>query len=324
VVTKHLDFYGRSALEADWYEDQLAGIETTFGDQLEMPHLRFVDHGEPACDPYCLDDDGAPMIACSSLDGDCNLRVAQLAADTLGRGPLLLRDGLAEVLAGGVGDADFFTGPVHRDALDPEALLDDETYTALRRDADPFDWEVQTRLPAADLVRYLVDLDPAAFIAIYRGGTPAGGWAATLSGWRASPETSGRRYRIPLAECAEDRDLAFEPASLDTFDVVPAYAPDVGEPMYRGVVASFVLHASAVVQVEVHSGVGGDAYFRVETCDPSNAPRFVVTRADSGGPIALGHSELPEGRYFIIAGSDGSVGPRTEGVFVKLIEKVSP
>jgi len=324
LATRHFVFHDVSRLEADWYEHLVSGAEVYFDGALSVPRIHYVGHGHGDCPaPYCLDDEGEVGVFCSPLDGDCPARVAAVMADTLGPAPALLRDGLIEVLAGGLGDSDVLDGEIDRGSLDVAALLDDGTYTAARASIDPLRWELASARPAADLVRFLMDRDPRGFAVLYgrahdlAAWRAVGGLDAVTAAWRASPPRRGRRFRLPLAECASPRVPA-PPAASEVFVMAPIYARDVDAPPRRAAIGTFVVPQPSSVLVEVQSTVGGRAHFRVEPCANSAAPRFVLTRDQAEGPVAAATADLPAGRYFVVAGSDGPTFSPSELLRVKL------
>lgn len=318
-ATAHFDCSDIEPDVANWFEQQVAGAELYLGEDVifDRARLRGVGHG--ACPPpYCTDEVGISTIACSTLEGDCPAHVAAWMADQLGPSSRLLRDGLVEVLAGGIGDADVFFGEIDRETIDVDNLLEDARYDEAERTTTPFRWLLKFQRPGADLVRHLLEQDRARFLRQFRGAQPIE--AAELEAWRSSPARRGRGYRLPFAECAPERSIDEGLSLVTPFIVSPLYAPDVDEQMWmvRAAVASFEVPFDTLVRVQTLSGVGATAYFRVEPCGDVSAPRFVVTRDEANGPSAVGEARLPAGRYFIVAGSDGSPAAADERISLTL------
>jgi hypothetical protein len=323
VVTDHFEFFGVGAGQRDWYEAYARSFDA---ERFLGPGSRIRVYGYERADcprPYCVEE-GFPTIACHALTGDCMRLLARVLVDRV-RMPLLFRDAFVEVASGGLGHGDGGDLEVDRSRIDMARLMDDREYTsALALSGDSVGWQHDVERPAADFVRFVIDRlgGAAAFETFEAGLDPSaweafGGLEAALGAWRTSGPRVGRIYRLPLAECAIAYRYPLGHSLVPTYFQSLIYAPEAREQFNRVATANFEIPADTLVTVEVDSGVGAPPFFRVEGCDDVDPGPFMATRAESVGSAVVGSMALPAGRYFVVAGSDGTPAEAPEAIAVK-------
>jgi len=307
--TDHFELYGVSPAQAAWYEAFAVEYEAWRG--VTVPPTRVFQDTRPICpSPECTNN-GRLTVACSAVDGDCMPNLAATLTDHFGVMPLVFRNGMIEVLAGGVGHGDLLDYELDR-AVDLPGLVDDETYqTDLASHGSP-SWVFTVGYPAADFVRFVVDtLGPASGSRALEVPGDAARWgelgdlAGALEKWRGQPATIGRMYRLPLVECAAANRIGLGASSVPTMVPGILYAPDLAQLVLLGRIAvgNFELAASDQVTISVTSTIHASPFFRVESCGDQDPGRFVAS--EGTGATVSGRADLPAGRYFVIAGSNG-------------------
>lgn len=141
-----------------------------------------------------------------------------------------------------------------------------------------------------------------------------------VADWRRSPQTSGRMSRLALAECSSARRIGVGAVNLRIEHQAPIYAPDLLDSISRFGIANFVVVRESKVRVVVRSSVHGSPFFRVETCGEQDPGAFVNMFDGIVDYSVAGEAKLPEGTYFIVAGSWGNVSGagQTEAIEIEV------
>lgn len=323
-----LEFVDVSDANEAWYRTYLVELERRLP---ALPPLVIYGYGHGACEaPYCQDDD-TRIVACSPASGDCIPSVATAIVDTL-KLPRAFRDGLIEVLAGGIAHGDAVDLEIDR-GVDVWSMLDDGVYLEHRRGVSDLVWHVRTAWPIADLVRFIVDelgwddgLQLLQDADQEEAWEIVGGFDNAVSRWRALPPRRGRGFRLPLVECASAGSAVIGDQLVEAHIPSLMFAPDLAADawMIRTAITGFVLGEDTNVEVTVRSGVSGNPFFRTEGCDV-DAARFVRTRNQAVDHVVTGQALLGRGRYFIVAGSDsggdGIAGTPPESIGIHFREE---
>ncbi len=321
-----IEFISVSEAQQRWYTTYVDELEATFRGALIVPPLRIYGYEKPtSCPaPYCVED-ARVTIACSDVTRQCIPRLAAALVDQLGPAPLLFRDGLVEVLVGGVGHPDWFDDEIIRSDLNVSAMLSDETYLSERARTDDLRWVHRVVRPAADFTRFLIDeLGPdelakrLVLTSTVEDWDDLGGLENLVERWHGAPARYGRMFRLPLAECARAHRVSLGYDTLPTMLVGLIHAPDLAEPIDRSTVVNFRLETPGTLRVVVESAVDARPFFRVEPCGEEDHGPFYRGRDEAFDTVVTGDAQLPAGSYFLLAGSDGSPASLGEPVLLKL------
>lgn len=317
VFTKHLELYNVMGDQPRWYETFVQSVEDWSGKQ--MPRMRLYQHfAPPGCArPYCIDD-GMVTVVCDDLRRECMAALSAALVDEMGAMPLLFRESLVELLAGGIGHGDVFYVPLDRTRLDVDAMLMDRTYLEAKQRVEAaewggIEWTLAVHYPAGDLARFIIDtLGPRDGIALLRRAADPAAWEqlggrdAALKRWRASRAVRGRMFRLPLTECSTAyRISSGDNSPLPVLVQGILHVPDLDYSMSRFGVGNFELEEEAEVSVSVMSSVHGNPFFRVEPCSGADPGPFFNMGTNIIEHTATASMELPAGRYFVVAGSFG-------------------
>jgi hypothetical protein len=312
VVTDHFIVYGGPEGQADWLEVQYRALSSELGFSLTKPVIyRF--SGESSCTTasYC-NNATAFELNCLSRDyhRDCPFRLAQLYADQIGIAPDFLRDGLAEVIAGGIAHS---YAPERPDLFAVVEYFDDESYNAVREPLRPLD-RVGIHEGVGRFVRTMMDeLTLDGFLEFYReASTDREMWkretGRSIEEWTAlaaseTPEyTTDRSYRLPFGECLA-REIASGALEYGNVRTAPRiYSPRQPYRHRGGEAFSFFLGEASEVTLRV---VASDQpYFLIEPCSEPMASDFSVGLGYwATWSVVEDRATLPPGRYFMIAGA---------------------
>lgn len=337
IVTQHLEVYGATRYQAERYEHFVDGIERLL--MIQVAPMRIHQGVVPRCDGrYCVED-GLLNVYCDDLRLECIPALATAIIDQVPdiSLPLLFRDGLVDLLAGGFGHGDVLDHDVERSKIEMLRLRDDVAYQSSRdsTEAQPFGdltWRAGTIYPAGDFARFVIDElgAPAALRALRDSRTLGnwghlGGFEFALEAWRGSPTRTGRMYRLPLVECDPVYRMPIGAFELPVMVQGVIFAPDLLESISRFGVANFTIESRAEVTITVTSSVGGNPFFRVESCGTQDPGPFLnMSDNVTNYSVSMTATLEPE-TYFLVAGSwtgeSYAVAERPEHLFIEALPR---
>jgi hypothetical protein len=320
-------FEGLSQETARWHLARYADFAATFGVTLP-PDVKITmrSGGAPSsCSTHIVPGDfeyhfcavsNGYLLECPTDVRECPLRLAEIFADMAGIRSQFLRDGLAEVLAGGVtapGPFDLDWPDLRRDVI---ALLDDATYASKLEaaySAYQDDWfyslgaRYGLRRTAGQFVALLIGrLGPRGALALMRARPDV--WASLgLSVEQAAADFGvaqprpGRSYTRLAVECAEPPVVPGTDEVIDFTVGSPVYS--VAAPTtFHTRVRTLDLAEPATVDVNLSGESGPFVY--VQDC----ADGTPLRQAGQLGLLIARHPvneelRLPAGRYVLIFGT---------------------
>lgn len=313
LETRSFRLYGFDPRAAAWFQRQhdtteaLFGVDLAADRKIEIHRSRdcWANHC-PCSTAYCEADESY-ILYCEDA---CPDRLGRLYADLLGPAPRILRDGMAEVLAGGLAYGGRIDFPIPLGTIDFAALLDDDEYVRAKDGTDQNTAILRFERQSAAFLRFLLDeLGSGDLLSLYRSSTPAT-WVhltgRTIEAWtdelRSTRTFAGRSYRLPLAECSSTEIQLGEEIVTDVSPPDPFYYTFATEfPLEERRVFTFDLPEDGSVRVEVVGGLASYAF--IEACNSDLGSIFAA-----GGMNAVerdrvaAERRIPAGRYFVVVG----------------------
>lgn len=339
-------FQGVSAEHRRWYQARYADFTSEFGVELPPGQLIFIapgNHGPAECLPVHLPGrievhpcriPGGYKLIC---DGhrECPLRFAELLANLAEPRSAFLRDGLADIIAGGVTTPHAFDFEFEDYESRVQVFMDDVAYEDENRglhDLYEHDWYRSKAL------HYSLRRTAARFVAflIGRVGPRRGAQLLRLSSaeWRepsnqqlidafaTAPPTDGRSHARLAVECASPALAVGADLSIDLSAGAPIYdavAPSMAHTQAR----SFDVSEPATLHLRLESG--NLPFFHLQSCATGISLRHVnaldIFHIGSAEPLVSAQVDVSPGRYVLIIGlmTSSLTGPESLQIRLDLV-----
>ena len=320
-------FQGVSTEHRRWYQARYVDFTSEFGVELPPGELIFIapgNHGPAECLPVHLPGrievhpckiPGGYKLICDG-DRECPLRFAELLANLAGPRSTFLRDGLADIIAGGVTTPHEFDFEFDAYESRLEDFIDDVAYeeeNARLHALYERDWyqsialHYSLRRTAARFVALLISrVGPRQAAQLLRLTTTQ--WREPsnqqlIDAFAAAPPTDGRSHARLAVECAAPALAVGADVSIDLTAGAPIY-DSMGPPTEHTQARTFDVSEPSTLDLRIESR--GLPFFHLQSCATGISLRHVraldIFSISSAEPELSDQVDLSPGRYLLIVG----------------------
>lgn len=320
-------FQGISEEHARWYQARYADFTSEFGVALQPGELILIapgNHGPAECLPTYLPGSieihpcsfpGGYKLICDG-DRQCPLRFAELLVNLTAPRSDFLRDGLADIIAGGVTTPSPFDFEFEEYESRVHVFIDNIEYAAeIRRLQELYtrDWyrsvalRASLRRTAARFVAFLVGrVGPRGVVDLFR--LPPADWSQPVTrqlidDFAAAPPTDGRSHARLAVECATPVLPLSTDLSIDVTEGAPIYDATAPPSSHR---QARTFEVSEPSRLHLRFESSGLPYYHLQSCATGISLRHVEDRdlfsLGKASPEVAEQVDLPPGRYVLILG----------------------